>query len=135
MREQGTMTFDYRKRCACLTSDIVTGIEYDLIRYGVSAHEMGPPWRVVASPYADLSVGGRKAGNPIELERNQHFFTKHLGRDFHDVPDRGHAVRAAGPQVETSSLNRLEQAALKEGRDRSDHRDAEPEAQEQGEVT
>lgn len=78
----------------------------------------------IVSPYIELSRGGRRPGRPVELEHNKHFFTKHMGRSYHDVQDRGDPVRAARLPVEASSLNRLEQAASQETRNSGGHRDS-----------
>lgn len=78
----GNLDFDYRRRCVFrrLTQ---TGMEYDVIRYGVRESEMnGSPWRDIRTDYAELGRGPRvrRPGNPVEVEyaRQKHFFTKSL---------------------------------------------------------
>lgn len=73
------MDIDFRRRC------VLDGDGFDVIRYGVSAasaneDDGGHWWRDHSPNYADLSVGGRRPGNPIELEyaQRKHFFNKRI---------------------------------------------------------
>lgn len=124
------MNVDYRVRAVAVYPEQRLGDyympAYQKIFYGLNAETIVGIQSTVfdlSLTYTDLSVGGRRPGRPVEMERQQHFFTKHMGRSYHDVQDRGDPVRAARLPVEASSLNRLEQAASQETRNSGGHRD------------
>lgn len=82
MGDHGNMDFDWRKRC------VMNVVGFDVIYYGLSARdhaELFAPCMNVAkslpSPYAELSRDGRRPGQPIEMERTKHFFTKSLRKE------------------------------------------------------
>ena len=54
---------DFRRRCAvrCVLPD---GQECEMIRYGVSASEMGSPWRDLQESYSSHTATGRQAERP-----------------------------------------------------------------------
>lgn len=70
------MKIDYRKRC------VKPNGNFDRIYYGHTAAEYDGPGadkvRDLTSDYAELSVGGRRPGNPIELEKSRHFFNRRI---------------------------------------------------------
>lgn len=69
------MNFDYRKRCECHTM-LPDGTRCVTMRYGVSARDMGAPWVDVRTPFAELSRGGKRPGDPEP--REQHFFNRRI---------------------------------------------------------
>lgn len=81
-REHGTMDFDYRKRC--VRDMEVDGVPCVVIRYGMTADEANGSFNTCfydeSTSYADLSVGGRRSGNPIEEEwkLRRHYFNKRI---------------------------------------------------------
>lgn len=76
-KECRTMKIDYQKRCIAANSK--HGVECDVMLYGVTAEEVGGILaRDLPTTYADLSVGGRRPGRPVELEKSRHFFNRRI---------------------------------------------------------
>ncbi len=69
------MDFDYRRRCACLTM-IHGGLEYETIRYGLVASEMGDDWYNMDSPWTKDYARGRRPGDSVPI--NKHYFNKRV---------------------------------------------------------
>jgi hypothetical protein len=72
------MDFDFRKRCARPAS--VDGLPYQVVRYGVSAAEMGGlPWRDVETVRRDRH--GRVTAVEHEWATRRHYFNKRIYTD------------------------------------------------------
>jgi hypothetical protein len=113
-----------------------TDLDYDVIRYGVSAEESGRLlWRDMPTPYAELSVDGKLPGATSWFgERQKHFFTEHLGKDHapHDVQNSRYTIRATGFQDKDAGIGRAEETQVEETRIGGRDRDA---CNQEGEVT
>lgn len=102
------MKINYKKRCETGPEPLI-GVYYNddlecrIIRYGMTANEANAGhdrayWHDVETSYADLSRGGRKPGNPIEMEYKlrKHYFNKRIQTD---------EEKWAGQRVETKQRN------------------------------
>jgi hypothetical protein len=93
------MLVDYRVRCGVMVT-LSDGTAYEVIRYGVTSEDMCGFWYDLPAPYAQLSRGGRRPGNPIEMEKSRHYFNKRIMTDEERQEGQARTVAAKyGPRV------------------------------------